>query len=57
MVSVSCWLVLLNPVGTLDLSVRCIKGYCIVALTGTDALPLDTLVRPSVQNSVTAVGR
>ena len=34
--------------------VRWGKGYSIVILTGTDALPLDTLVRPSVQNSVTA---
>ena len=26
--------------------VRCIKGYSIVVLTRTDALPLDTPVRP-----------
>ena len=30
MVSVSCWLVLLSPVGTHDLCVRCIKGYSVV---------------------------
>ena len=41
-------------VGTLGLSVRCIisvrciKGYSIVTLTGTDALPLDT-IRASLQ--------
>ena len=43
-----------RPVETHDLSVRCVKGYSVVVLTGTDALPLDTLVRPSVQDSVTA---
>ena len=26
--------------------VRCVKGYSIVALTGTDAIPLDTGERP-----------
>ena len=26
--------------------IRCVKTYSIVVLTGTDALPLDTLVRP-----------
>ena len=35
----------LHPVGTHDLCVRCVKGYSIVILTGTDALRLDTLVR------------
>ena len=29
-------------VGTLGLSVRCVKGYCVVVLTETDDLPLDT---------------
>ena len=35
--------------------VRCIKGYSIVVLTGTDALPLDT-IRASLQR-VTRQGR
>ena len=26
--------------------IRCVKGYSIVALTGTDAIPLDTSERP-----------
>ena len=33
-------------VGTHGLCVRCVKGYSVVVLTGTDALRLDTLVRP-----------
>ena len=33
-------------VGTHGLCVRCVKGYSIMILTGMDALPLDTLVRP-----------
>ena len=31
--------------------VRCVKGYSIVVLTGTDALRLDTLVRPYTATS------
>ena len=33
-------------VGTHGLCVRCVKSYSIEVLTGTDALPLDTLERP-----------
>ena len=60
LLAVSCWLELQRPllhlVGTHESveweGVRCVKGYSIVILTGTDALPLDTSVRPSVQDSV-----
>ena len=44
--SVRCIKAIRRPVGTHDLCVRCIKIYSIVALTGTDALRLDTIVRP-----------
>ena len=37
LLAVSDWLVLLSPVGTLGLSVRCVKGYSVKVLTGTDA--------------------
>ena len=32
-----------RPVGTHGLCVRCVKGYRVVVLTGTDALSLDTI--------------
>ena len=35
--------------GRTDWYVRCVKGYSIVVLTGTDALPLDTSVHPLCQ--------
>ena len=44
--AVGCWLELLrpllHPVGTHDLCIRCVKGYSVVVLTGTDA----QIVRP-----------
>ena len=53
-----------RPVGTHDLCVRCVKSYSVmvpkvmapVVLTGTDALPLDT-IRASLQDSSLCVHR